>query len=150
MPWRRSLFIKPMLGQFCMFHWTLKNSMIGFLSSSEGRPYPFNSLRISGWCTVTWSRWYLKWPCSANFSAFHGTLKFSMIGLDQVWRRYRSNSLSTPVVGLKFGKMVHSNIKQITMKMGMLGKILRVPRNFFNFQNRLGSGPRYDVATLAL
>ena len=35
---------------------------------------------------------------------------------------------STPP--LKFGEMVHSNIKQITMKMGMLGKILRVPRNF--------------------
>ena len=29
---------------------------------------------------------YLIWPCSAKFCAFHGTLKFSMSGLDQVWR----------------------------------------------------------------
>ena len=27
----------------------------------------------------------LKWSCSAIFSAFRGTLKYSMIGLDQVW-----------------------------------------------------------------
>ena len=26
---------------------------------------------------------YLKWPCLVNFCMFHGTLKFSMIGLDQ-------------------------------------------------------------------
>ena len=26
---------------------------------------------------------YLKWPCSANFCAFHGTFKFSMMGLGQ-------------------------------------------------------------------
>ena len=25
------------------------------------------------------------WPCSAKFCAFHITLKFSMVGLDQVW-----------------------------------------------------------------
>ena len=30
-----------------------------------------------------WSRSLLKIPCSANFYAFHGTLKFSMIGLGQ-------------------------------------------------------------------
>ena len=29
--------------------------------------------------------WRFKWLCSANFCAFHRTLKFSMIGLDQVW-----------------------------------------------------------------
>ena len=28
---------------------------------------------------------YLKWPCLANFYTFHGTLKFMMIGLHQVW-----------------------------------------------------------------
>ena len=28
---------------------------------------------------------YSKWPCSVDFSAFHRTLKFSMIGLHQVW-----------------------------------------------------------------
>ena len=28
---------------------------------------------------------YLKWLCSANFCAFHGKSKFSMLGLGQVW-----------------------------------------------------------------
>ena len=28
---------------------------------------------------------FLKWPCFPTFCTFHGTLKFSMIGLDQVW-----------------------------------------------------------------
>ena len=32
---------------------------------------------------------YLKWPCLANFSVFHGTLNFSMTGLDHVWAHIR-------------------------------------------------------------
>ena len=50
------------------------------------RRYRSKSLRIScigmkfGWAMqVPWNRLPLKWPCSA-FRAFHGTLKFSMIG----------------------------------------------------------------------
>ena len=31
------------------------------------------------WCTVPWRRSPLRWPCSANFWAFHGTLKFEEI-----------------------------------------------------------------------
>ena len=29
-----------------------------------------------------------QWPCFANFCAFHRTVQFSMIGLDQVWRMF--------------------------------------------------------------
>ena len=52
----------PCSANLCVFHGTLKLSMIVF-TRSEGRHYRFNSLRISvinlnlvGWCTVTWSR----------------------------------------------------------------------------------------------
>ena len=36
------------------------------------------------WCTVPWSRSLYKWSCSANFCAFHSTLKLSMTGSDQI------------------------------------------------------------------
>ena len=35
------------------------------------------------WCTVTWTRSLSKIAMFGHFSAFHGTLKFSMISLDQ-------------------------------------------------------------------
>ena len=45
---------------------------------------------FSYWSEIQWddaqyheADQYLKWPCSANFWAFHGTLKYSMIGLGQ-------------------------------------------------------------------
>ena len=47
-PWRRSLLKWPCLAKFCVFHPTLKFSMIGFFTRSEGRRHCCNSLRISG------------------------------------------------------------------------------------------------------
>ena len=47
-----------------------------------------NSLRVSAISLKLDAQYhgadhYLKWPCLANFCMFHGTLKFSMIGLGQ-------------------------------------------------------------------
>ena len=48
---------------------------------------------------------------------FHGTLKFSMIGFltRSEGRRYRSKSTRISGISLKFGGMMHSNLKQIVM-----------------------------------
>ena len=40
------------------------------------------------------------------------------------------NLLGISAIGLKFGGMVHSMMKQIAMKMAMLGQFLCIPRNF--------------------
>ena len=95
---------------------------------------------------------YLKWPCSANFCAFHGTLKFSMIGLDQgsEGRHYRSNSLRISVTGLKFGGMMHNNMKQIVIWNGHARPIFVHSTELWNFQNRLGPHQRDHVTALAL
>ena len=52
---------------------------------------------------------YLKWPCSANVCTFHGTLKFSPIGLGQEVQIEKSH------YGLKFGGIVQFTMKRITV-----------------------------------
>ena len=55
----------------------------------------------------------------SNFCLFHGTLKFFISFLTRPeGRRYRSNSLSISGVSLKFGGMMHSNMKQIVILNG--------------------------------
>ena len=88
-------FLKwPCSANFCMLHRTLKFSMIGFLTRSEGRrtlplllveDFRYQHQILWGDVQYHGADQFKKWPCSANFCAFHGTLKFSMIGLDQVW-----------------------------------------------------------------
>ena len=74
---------------------------------TEGRHYHFNSLKISaiglkfdGFHKVYC---YLKCPCLVNFCVFHGSLAFSMIGLDQVW-------------GIK---LILGNVRKITLWPGI-------------------------------
>ena len=95
---------------------------------------------------------YLRWLCSVNFCAFHGTLKFSITAPDQVggWY-YRSSSLMIWGISREFGRVMHSTINQIAIfKMTMSGPFLRVPRNCEIFLKRPGPGLRDDVTALTL
>ena len=69
--------------------------------------------------------------------------------LSQGWR-YRSYSLRISGISLKFGGMMHNNMKQIAFKVAMLGQFLRIPWNFEIFHDRLGPGLRDDVIALTL
>ena len=56
---------------------------------------------------------YWKWLCWANFCTFHGTFKFLwLIGSED--QRYGSNFLRILAISLKFGRVMHSTMKQIT------------------------------------
>ena len=56
---------------------------------------------------------YWKWLCWANFCSFHGTFKFLwLIGSED--QRYGSNFLRILAISLKFGRVMHSTMKQIT------------------------------------
>ena len=75
---------------------------------------------------------YKKWPCSANFCAFHGALKFSMIGLDQVWGM---TLLFLTLNGFQLSAwnlMGRSTVKwsKSLLKMAVLRLVLRVIQNF--------------------
>ena len=65
-------------------------------------------------------------------------------------RRYRSNSLRILAIGLKFGEMIHSNMKQIAFKMAKLGQFSRVPQNFEYFHDTLGPGLRNNINATTL
>ena len=113
-----------MLSPFCVFHGTLKFCMIGFYW--PGLMDDVTTLTLSGsqlkawhlvrWCTVTWSISLLKMVMLSQF-----------LGVSASERRcYRSNSLRISGVSLKFGGMMHSNMKQIVLKEDMLGSFLHI------------------------
>ena len=53
---------------------------------------------------------------------------------------YRSNSLKISGISLKFGGVIHSNMKQIAFLSGHTGPIFACSVELWNFQNRLGPG----------
>ena len=61
-------------------------------------------------------------------------------------RCYRPNSSRISGISLKFGGMMHSNMKQIAM----LGHFSACSVELWNFQNRLGPGLRDDFSALTL
>ena len=74
--------------------------------------------------------------------------KFWGIDLEQVWGMTLPNSLRILAIGLKFGGMMHSTVKQLLFKMAMLSQFLHVPWNLEIFHDLLGQGLRDDVTTL--
>ena len=65
-------------------------------------------------------------------------------------RRYHSKSLRISGFSLKFGGMMHSNMKQIVIQSGHAWPIFVHSTELLNFQNRLGLGPRDNVTALTL
>ena len=61
---------------------------------------------------------------------------------------YRFKSLRISAIGLKFCGVMHNMMKQIAIKMAMLGQCLPALGMMHNFENMLGPGPRDDVTAL--
>ena len=74
------------------------------------------------------------------FSSFHASACPSLCPWVRPERRYHPNSLRIAAIGLKFGGMTHSTMRQVAIQNGYVQLILRRPRNFENFYDRIGPG----------
>ena len=79
-----------------------------------------------------------------NFEIFHDRLGPGL--RDDI----TTNSLSISAIGLKFGGMMHSNMKQIVIWNGHAWPIFVHSSELWNFQNMLRPGLRDDVTSLTL
>ena len=77
---------------FCVFHGTLKFSMICFwpclrddVTALTILGFRVSAWTLVGWCTVTRSKWVFNVAVLGYFFAFRGILNFSISCLDQVW-----------------------------------------------------------------
>ena len=102
-----------MFGEFSRVLWNCEifHDRLGLGLRDDVAALTFYGFQVAGWhlvglCTVTWSRSLFEMAMLDQFCAFHGTLKFSMIG--------RKMTLGKSV-SLKFGGMMQFTIKRITV-----------------------------------
>ena len=114
---------------FCVFHGTLKFSMEGFLTRSEGRRCRSYYLRISG---ITMKLGGVIHSNMKQNAIYSGTFKFSMIGLEQVWGTTSPLELfyDFPLLAWRVVGWCTVTWSTSSFQMAMLGPLFRVPRNF--------------------
>ena len=107
-------------------HWPLCGEFTG--TGEIPAQMASNAENVSIWCREHGLSWSIQSVCPPT----------------RPKRRYRSNSLRISAISLTFGGMMHNTMEQITLL--MLGQLLRVPRNFEIFHDRLfWPGLRDDV-----
>ena len=139
--WSRSLFKIALLGQFLrvprdfeIFHdrlfWQGQRNDVTTLILWE---FQLSACNLVRWCAIAWSISLYKEAMLGQF------LPVPWTGSER--RRYCFNSLRISAIGLKFGGMMHSMIKQITIRNGRGPPNAGPSAKLWDVQNRLGPGP---------